>query len=267
MKPVQISPNDRLFVSGRTGSGKTTFIRFLLRSVPRYAVLDPKHTYKPPLDEADDVPIVEEFDPDLPRQVIRVPWEDEPEGWDDVLNEIYEEGNRLVYVDEATLLVPTRAARHPLGKLIRTGRERGIGVWTGTQRPKEIPSYVFTESEHILSFRLQFKDDRDKVSQFSGDAMSPLLASVRGHDLAYYDVMGDRALRIRPRLVKGGSDESAGSPGSPGLLADRVLGSRDRKNGGAQHPATRFAWPWNLRGGGLNGRTTSRQQSDLARAG
>lgn len=263
---ITISPNERLFISGRTGSGKTTFVRFLLRSVPRYAVLDAKHTYRPPADLRDDVPIVEAFNPKLERQIIRAPWEDEPECWEDAINDVFEDGNRLLYVDEATLIVPTRAARHPLGRAIRTGRERGVGVWTGTQRPKEIPSYVFTESEHILSYRLQFKDDRDKIVQFTGDAMSSLLARVRGHDVAYYSVMDDRAILLRPRLITRAGGQNAGTGRFPSLRNDRARVDSARQNDCAVNATSPGSWARYFRRGGVNGRTAG-AGANVARAG
>ena len=252
-------------MSGRTGSGKTTFVRYLLRSVPRYAVLDAKHTYRPPADLAELVPIVQEYDPELDQQVIRVKWEDEPDGaWEEAIQQIWEDGNRLIYVDEATLILGTRAARHPLGKAIRTGRERGIGVWTGTQRPKEIPSYVFTEAEHILSFRLQYKADREKVVEFSGDQMAALLATIRGHDAAYNSVTDDRAVILKPRLVSRG-DQSAYSGGLAGNRASGDLSGRAGQGARVEHSREEHSRAWRIFGGGLNGRF--RAGSNLARAG
>jgi len=239
--PIVISPGERMFISGRTNSGKTTLVKHLLRSVPVYSVLDAKHTYRPPAEVAALVPIVAEHNPELPQEVIRIPWEEEPDGWGDAINQIFREGNRLIYVDEATLLVDSRGIKHPLGKAIRTGRERGIGVWVGTQRPKDIPSYVFTEAEHIISFQLQYKADRQKVIEYTGDSMARILGRVRGHDAAYYSVANDRAILLSPRLVARGSRAGRSSADAGN---HRLLGFRDdraRRDRGNQNPRPIYA--------------------------
>jgi hypothetical protein len=56
-----------------------------------------------------------------------------------------------------------------LATLVRLGRQRGFGTWFASQRPKDVPSLFFTESEHWLIFDLLTQDDRDKVAGYAGD--------------------------------------------------------------------------------------------------
>jgi DNA helicase HerA-like ATPase len=187
---------------GRTGSGKTTLARSLLRScnVP-YAVLDPKHRYRD-----GDVKITRRFQKKLPEQIIRV----DPLGgdaelglWDEVIYDIWKDGDRIIYVDEATLITPPRSVLPELGRAIRTGRERNVAVWVGTQRPKDIPSVVFTEAEHFFLFRLQWEDDRRKVASFTSPNLDDVYENMMRegreakHDFVYYGVDDDRLIRCR----------------------------------------------------------------------
>lgn len=193
---INITENNHVCFFGRTRSGKTTLAKHLLSRVRQYVVLDPKHTYTDPYAEISDA-----FDAKTPRQIIRVPFDNEMERWDDVIHRVWEAGNRVLYVDEATLITPARTILPSLGRAIRTGIERGVGVWTGSQRPKDIPSVVYTETEHFFVFQLIWKDDRDKVMSFTGDRMSKLLPKVRNHDCVYYNVWEDKIAYLRPTIV------------------------------------------------------------------
>ena len=43
------------------------------------------------------------------------------------------------------------------------GRELGVEVWNGTQRPKDIPQIALSESEHFYTFRLNLPQDRERI--------------------------------------------------------------------------------------------------------
>jgi DNA helicase HerA-like ATPase len=199
---LNIRPNDRLFFAGRTGSGKTTLAKGLLNGVAKFVVIDPKHTFT-----MSGIPTKPHFDKNLDRQIVRVPMYDkrkdkrrtaEMERFADVINDVWKAGNRVLYIDELTLVTRPRPLLPELAKAIRTGRERGLGVWTGSQRPTEIPSEVFTESEHIFVFQLGYMRDRMKVTHFTTDAIYRVMEGLRGHSFAYYNVRDNRMERFKP---------------------------------------------------------------------
>lgn len=135
------------------------------------------------------------------KQILRVePGEHELAEWSDNIEEIWRKGDRILVIDEGTLVNPSvRRLTPALGKAIRTGRSRNLGVWFGSQRPKDIPSAVFTEAEHFFLFRLTWKGDRDKVLTFTSDALEKPHASLRGHDFIYYNVSTDDAYVLRSK--------------------------------------------------------------------
>jgi len=178
----------------------------LLRSCSLpFAVLDPKHRYRD-----GDVKITPRFNKKLDEQIIRV----DPIGgdaelslWDEVIYDIWRKGDTIIYVDEATLITPPRSILPELGRALRTGRERNVGVWIGSQRPKDIPSVVFTEAEHFFLFKLQWQSDRDKVASFTSEYVErPYMDMLREgrtakHDFIYYGVDDDRLIRCRSTKV------------------------------------------------------------------
>ncbi len=196
---MAIAADQRLCLFGRTGSGKTTLAKRLLSSFRgRWLCLDPKWDFQLTTREG-PVPIVEAYNPKLSQQILRVvPDEGELARYDEAIEQIWRDGESLLYIDEITLINPSRVALRPsLGKAVRTGRSRGLAVWSGSQRPKDIPSAVFTETEHFCVFQLQFKADREKVASFTGDNIASALKAIRRHDFVYYNVLDDSAFIAR----------------------------------------------------------------------
>lgn len=165
----------------------------LAGSASNWVCLDAKHDFK-----LGDAPIVREFNPKLDRQIIRAPiGPDEEAAWDRAIWATWERGNGILYIDETTLITPARTLRPALGAAIRTGRSRGLGVWCASQRPKDLPSPIFTETEHFFIFQLTFAADREKVVSFTSDVLEDALERLRGHDFVYWNILEDRGTYVR----------------------------------------------------------------------
>jgi hypothetical protein len=162
---------DRAAFYGQTGSGKTTLAHYLLEQRPYAVAFDTKgrldwgprwhlhrdfkglqkdkHThliYRPDYAEVRDEEAVERF------------W-----AW------VYQRENTTAYADEVTdfcrasMLFPFH-----FGRCITRGRELGISVWSGSQRPAGIPRICLTESETIFAFFLKSAADRDRIEEETG---------------------------------------------------------------------------------------------------
>lgn len=164
---------DRALFVGQTGSGKTTLARKLLElraSAGRHiAVIDPKGTLHWPEYELHRrlSSLVKARSPLL---MYRPTWEEleTGEAADGFFKWAYLREHTTVYVDETYAVTNgDTLPRYYLAALTR-GREKGVEVWSATQRPMRIPQVVMSEAEHTYAFHLKMPQDRAKVESMTG---------------------------------------------------------------------------------------------------
>jgi hypothetical protein len=118
--------------------------------------------------------------------------------WEPLLAEVYAAGNVTIYIDEVYGVCHRGQAGPWLTALYTRGRELGIGVWAATQRPSWIPLFVLSESEWLLTFRLQLEADQRRVAQMMGE---DAYAELRGHSFLLYNSEWERP--VYRRSIKG----------------------------------------------------------------
>lgn len=172
---ARIGRGDRVTVFGKTGSGKSTLVRQLLRGYSRAVLVDPKGRAT-----LDDWPIVygaEAFVrawPATPRIIARVgPGEDRRKWIDRVMWHVWATGETAVALDETIGVVDANRGSSGVDAVWSQGRELGITAYVCTQRPSKIPPVIISEAEHVFVFRLNRRDDRELVA----DTIGPYNAS------------------------------------------------------------------------------------------
>lgn len=164
---------DRALFVGQTGSGKTTLARKLLElraSEGRHiAVLDPKGTLNWPEYQLHRR-LSTLVKATAPLLMYRPTWEEieSGEAAEGFFKWAYLREHTTVYVDEVYAVTNgDTLPRYYLAGLTR-GREKGVEMWSATQRPMRIPQVVMSEAEHTYAFHLKMPQDRAKVESMTG---------------------------------------------------------------------------------------------------
>lgn len=203
VNPFKVATNERLFIAGKTGSGKTYLMKWLTRSVKRFVVLDGKGSlYDWGLDdwETDKQERLEFFNGGNGRFRVPPPHRIDAQAYySNLMGLLYEIGNLTIYIDELYAIVDPGSKPTPEFNAIYTrGREFGLGVWSSTQRPVFVPLVAISESEAFICFRLNLIEDRKRMAGY----MSPaVINQVRDPHGFYYMRAEDEAPRYNPGLT------------------------------------------------------------------
>jgi hypothetical protein len=162
---------DRAFLCGQTGSGKTTLARVLLDTRTYVAVLDVKLNLAWPgyrvikkMSDLDKVDPVED-----PKIIFRPSLDDMDNisRLDRFFAWVYDRGNTTCYVDEVFGVTKGQQLPRMYGACLTRGREFSVEMWSASQRPKDIPSVVMSEAEHVYAFRLRMPQDRVRIEDLT----------------------------------------------------------------------------------------------------
>lgn len=193
-----LNSSDRVFICGKTGSGKTYLSKHLTGSLKRLVVLDGKGT----LDDWRLEPWGRQAERDLlngkPVRIRALPGIDDDylEYWDKVLGACYMAGDVTVYIDELYSVVPpNQNASNTLWACYTRGREFGLGIWAATQRPVWVPIIALSEAEHYFMFRLNMQVDRHRMAEFMTEEVESIIRDK--HGFFYMQAEEDRPKYVR----------------------------------------------------------------------
>jgi hypothetical protein len=209
---ILIRPDDRVFIVGATGTGKTTIVQTLLARRPWVVILDPKHQFslrsnaRRTSTRGDKTEFVtsdlrKAINFDEPTPIIYRPGLLEckrgcPEFWE----WIWQRENTVVYVDEVIAVSPAVNIPLAYGRCIQMGRSKNIGVWSATQRPARIPINLMSEAEHYIAFELRNPADIKRVAEFTDPVV--LQDRATGHDFWYYSVRQRIPMKLNRDMMK-----------------------------------------------------------------
>lgn len=175
---IRVRSDERVFLCGKTGSGKTYAARVLCAKTQRLIVLDPKARINPGPGGKDPwrlMPwdrearrLLAASDP--VRALVRVPvGADLEEAWEPIYEAVLAAGNCTIYIDEVYGVAPNANRPSPyLAALWTRGRELGVGAFAASQRPFWVPIVMLSEATHFFNFRLRVMEDRRRMSEHMG---------------------------------------------------------------------------------------------------
>jgi hypothetical protein len=88
--------------------------------------------------------------------------------FDPVLADVFHDGNRVVYFDEAFYFTDVLGLGGTMRQFWTQGRSVNLIVVAGTQRPRGVPREMFSEASWFIAFRTADEDELRRVSEIGG---------------------------------------------------------------------------------------------------
>lgn len=158
---MNIKPNLRIFIAGKTQSGKTYFAKYLLSKYQRYIIYDLKREYN---SFGAVVNTLEQLKTALQNGCVKVivqPNDLSVEYFDLICEFIwYRVRNCLFVVDE----VHTFCTKHKITNnfkrilTVMQGGDYKVGIICISQRPQNVHNDIISQSTIVISFRLNHND-------------------------------------------------------------------------------------------------------------
>lgn len=207
----RISPGgtERGLAVGTTGCGKSTLAEQLLRPHEYVVVIDPKHSFGDTYSRGHlpGYTLVETPDelehygnggcPKLQYRPL-VGEHDTADEYNRVYWYLFARRNTFIYTDEVFLIQRGLYIPDGMRACITAGRQRGIGMLHGAQRPAGIDRRLLTESEHFYVFELRSEDDRKRMAEMMPRTVVDEPA--QGHNF-YYQGPGANLQYLRLQLT------------------------------------------------------------------
>lgn len=205
---------DRVLLAGQTGSGKTTLARVLLQERKHVVVLDVKGRMRwPGYEIFTNFGKLTDINPDKIQRVIYKPTYDDLQNKkliDGFFKWVYDRRNTTLYVDELAGVTDGNNYPYHYGACLMRGRELGIEVFSGTQRPIDIPQVAISEAEHVYCFRLRLPQDRIKIANTAGIPIE-MIAGLNKRQFLYAPQDGDIVGPLSLELDHGPSSKGSSS--------------------------------------------------------
>lgn len=107
----------------------------------------------------------------------------------------YRYGGVRLYVDEGLEVTDLGLTKHLKGLWTR-GRSQEVGFWFGTQRPRDVPLYAYSQATHIFIGRNPDFEDQQRIANFGAlpkKAIIELIGSLPDFSFLYINRRGPRA--------------------------------------------------------------------------
>lgn len=161
---------DVLLITGKRGTGKTFFGKYYIKTFLldkiKTVVFDPLWQYGDlgkVTHNINDIKRVKDKGLIIYEPISEI---DTPEHFDELAHMVFEMGNCVFVAEEVNEYIGDYQNTPKFRRLIRRGRNRGIGVICTSQRPKYLSTNFIAAVDHWFIFRQDLKVDLDRIFEY-----------------------------------------------------------------------------------------------------
>lgn len=202
-----IERSDRVFICGRTGSGKSYLARRLFEAVlPPRIVIDPKNDTEATGGMFRDGRQAVTFsDPSRipPGEVLRFVPRDpgDLDAYDRLYEGLFEIPHMFVWCDEIADVAPSSRITPAVRRYVKQGRVRGLGHLSLNQEPTWVDRAIMANSEHVMVFATHVPDHVRVLAEAMGTDRAELDAHLRSlprHGFVWYSARAQEIVLCDP---------------------------------------------------------------------
>ena len=189
---VEFRSDSVMFVSGRRRFGKSVWVKKeIWGHISRVVLHDPKWEHgnlainNPAVGLAHTIDELISFREQNIHKILYQPYSSSINDFDQLCALLFQWGNHLLIVDEAASYTSPQFLPHWMGEIIRMGTTRGVGIVSVSQRPRDVHNRLISETDIIVSFRLQLETDCQKLAQVVGPEAYKLTGIEPYHYMLY----------------------------------------------------------------------------------
>jgi hypothetical protein len=101
--------------------------------------------------------------------------------------------DRVIFADEVVGIANELGLKRDLSAIWMRGSGMGLGLWSGAQRPFELPQHALSQAVHLFLHRDDDKRNRERFAEIGGvdpDFVMEITASMREHQFLYIARLG-----------------------------------------------------------------------------
>ena len=184
---MRIRSSERLFICGKTQTGKSYLAKYIFRNFKKGIVYDSDLEHS---DLGFVVTNMEDFKIAITKhsKVVYQPKNYGDTEFIELCRFIFNYLSNVVFmVDEIADLAPNNSIPDAYSMIIRRGAKRGIGSISITQRVAEVHKTTIAQAEHIISFYQFLDNDVNKLKQFLGSQAEQTKYLEKYHFLYFND--------------------------------------------------------------------------------
>jgi nucleoside-triphosphatase THEP1 len=167
---LRFKTTDQIVVAGRKGTGKSTYVKALIRPIDRFILFDYhwEHTLLGyPIHDISKLPYL--WSKGV-RRVVYLPHYRSFEELEQVCEVAKQIRNLVLIIDECDRIVEKKANlnKKQIGDLIHSGRHYGVGLITVTRRFADLHEAFLSQADWIVFFSMHSSKDMDRLEKEAG---------------------------------------------------------------------------------------------------